>query len=172
MRLRAFSILAGTGTVFAVQIFLLDCSECPLSCNNDCYATFVAGAPAILDYDQPDTATTKSRRKASGCTQSNGLSVCGDNGQDPYKNDGDECDEYPYASVSQGGTGAILRCVPGADNGNEGGQLSGFYAKEDDTYGCSGEKCQFKIMLKEDTYTNSYVIICSPLVRIVEEFKL
>ncbi|KAK3578786.1 hypothetical protein CHS0354_030202 [Potamilus streckersoni] len=40
---------------------------------------------------------------------------------------GDSCDEYPFASTSQGGTGATTMCVPLSENNSQGGQLARFY---------------------------------------------
>ncbi|KAL3836340.1 hypothetical protein ACJMK2_021773 [Sinanodonta woodiana] len=42
---------------------------------------------------------------------------------------GQSCDEYPFASTSQGGRGATIRCVPAAENNSQGGQLNGFYRR-------------------------------------------
>ncbi|KAK3578781.1 hypothetical protein CHS0354_030197 [Potamilus streckersoni] len=42
---------------------------------------------------------------------------------------GQSCDEYPFASTSQGGRGATIRCVPAAENSSQGGQLNGFYRR-------------------------------------------
>ncbi|KAL3836380.1 hypothetical protein ACJMK2_021813 [Sinanodonta woodiana] len=39
------------------------------------------------------------------------------------------CDEYPFASTSQGGAGATTMCVPLSENNSQGGQLAGFYRK-------------------------------------------
>lgn len=85
----------------------------------------------------------------------NDRSPCGKNTQDPvdpyYKN-GDECDEYPYASVTQGGTNAVLACTAGNENRDEGTQLATFYNAAN---GCGGNApCNFDVMLKDGTYDN------------------
>lgn len=40
---------------------------------------------------------------------------------------GKQCDEYPFASTYQGGTGASAVLVPEQENSIQGGQLSSFY---------------------------------------------
>ena len=41
------------------------------------------------------------------------------------------CDEYPFASTYEGGTGAVIAAVPIKENSSQGGQLSAFYRKND-----------------------------------------
>lgn len=54
--------------------------------------------------------------------------------------DEDSCDEYPYASVVEGGSGAILRCTAGDENSAEGSDLSRFYSSV-----CGNEPCTFTV---------------------------
>ena len=142
---------------FAQKHFNLKCTNCPKSCNNDCYAVYKARKEFVLYYPGPKTATqTRQTRRDSGCTQtSNGNSACGANGIAKYKPGGGTCDEYPYASVSQGGTEAVLRYVPGADNRFEGDQLSSLTSKSVANGGCASQPCDFKIFLETDTLGNS-----------------
>lgn len=50
------------------------------------------------------------------------------------------CDEYPYASVVEGGSGAILRCTNADENMGEGNDLSIFFRST-----CGGKPCTFKV---------------------------
>ncbi|KAH7563853.1 hypothetical protein BM1_00900 [Bipolaris maydis] len=50
------------------------------------------------------------------------------------------CDEYPYASVVEGGSGAILRCTQLIENTAEGTALSGFFSSV-----CGNQPCTFMI---------------------------
>ncbi|KAL9120584.1 MAG: hypothetical protein Q9187_002862 [Circinaria calcarea] len=61
------------------------------------------------------------RRTASGCNRT----PCSNTG---YGRFGNSCDEFPFASVTQGGAGATLRCVDSTENSSEGGQLGSFYS--------------------------------------------
>ena len=42
---------------------------------------------------------------------------------------GMSCDEYPFASTYEGGTGAVIAAVPIKENSSQGGQLSAFYRR-------------------------------------------
>lgn len=81
------------------------------------------------------------RRKASGCSKN----PCNKSNQS-FAKFGNSCDEFPFASVKEGGRGAHLRCVKKGENSSrvflllevhymaltkagEGGQLRGFYRK-------------------------------------------
>ncbi len=105
----------------AQNTFDWDCTNSLQTCNNACYWTNCKRSGLVtLTYD-PDNADTQ--RDNSGCNQN----PCNDPNV-PYSQFGDSCDEFPFASVEEGGTGASLRCVPQADQNSEGGQLSAFYA--------------------------------------------
>jgi len=76
----------------------------------------------------------------------------------PFKGFKTTCDEYPFASTVEGGTGAHRSCVVGFQNSLQGGRLSAFYSnlnygdqfvvrvsgidcstvKESDLQGCGG----------------------------------
>lgn len=149
---QCLAILAFVGTVAAQTDFMLDCTNCPEACNNDCYGVFELGLDEVLNYVGPDDDRSDPRR-GSGCTQSSGKSVCGNDGVDPWKGQGEQCDEYPYASVEEGDVaGSSLRCIAAADNQDEGTQLSTFYGAED---GLNGEAGEFNVYMVDDTYNYS-----------------
>ena len=54
--------------------------------------------------------------------------------------DEDTCDEYPYASIVKGSSGAILQCTNLDENTGEGRDLSSFFSST-----CGGEPCTFKV---------------------------
>lgn len=139
------------------KIFPLDCTNCPLACNNDCYGIYVAGNAVTLTWDKPTATKAKAQRRASGCTMSNGLSVCGANGLQQYgAATGNQCDEYPYASTVEDATGASLRCMVAADNKDEGRKLKAFYNRDTASGGCGGTvPCQFQVMVMSNTISNS-----------------
>ncbi|MCJ1467188.1 hypothetical protein MMC07_005811 [Pseudocyphellaria aurata] len=133
-----FSLLALSSVVAAARLFEWNCRNSLGTCNNACFAVNCKGAPSTLTYDK-NTAPRSGRRTASGCKRT----PCSNT---RYGRFGHSCDEFPYASVKQGGKGAILRCVDGTDNSmisykGEGGQLSNFYRRLND-----GEK--FKLFVR------------------------
>jgi len=70
-----------------------------------------------LTYDP----TNKSqKRNAAGCVT----------GKCNYPVTGMSCDEYPFASTAEGGSGAQVGCVPAYQNTDQGGYLSSFYVIE------------------------------------------
>ena len=74
-----------------------------------------AGHPKQL-HRTTDKAEIRKNRYDSGCTKM-------------VKPPGQSCDEYPFASSKEGGTGAKTMLVPRAENNMQGGLLSGFYRK-------------------------------------------
>jgi hypothetical protein len=68
--------------------------------------------------------------------------------------DEDSCDEYPYASVIEGGSGTILRCTEEEENKTEGRQLQGFLSRE-----CGQQACTFMV-----TFGNFYTSQTSVIV--------
>lgn len=92
--------------------------------------------PQILNYNGPD-GQSSSRRSAAGCVSP---SPCGNGKMATPNADETSCDEYPYASVVEGGSGAILRCTELGENSAEGSALSGFYSST-----CGNEPCTFMI---------------------------
>ncbi|KAI1111687.1 deoxyribonuclease NucA/NucB-domain-containing protein [Nemania sp. NC0429] len=117
MHSRFFQIFAITA-VAAVN-FEWDCTNSLGPCNNACYAVNHGLAPGTLTYDS-DANNRGPRRTASGCNRT----PCSNTG---YGATGNSCDEFPFASVQEGGNGAILRCVDSTENSSEGGQLGNFY---------------------------------------------
>ena len=106
----------------AAQVnFEWDCTNSLGPCNNACFAVNHGLAPGTLTYDD-NQANRRPRRTASGCNRN----PC-NNGNLPYGRWGNSCDEYPFASTTEGGAGAILRCVDSSENNSEGGSLRNFY---------------------------------------------
>ncbi|KAJ2998777.1 hypothetical protein NUW58_g216 [Xylaria curta] len=101
--------------------FMWNCTNSAATCNNACYAMRNGLAPSTLTYDS-DPANRTPRRTKSGCNRT----PCS-NAALPWSQKGNSCDEFPFASTFEGGTGAILRCVDSKENSSEGGQLSAFY---------------------------------------------
>lgn len=158
-----FSFLAvaiSLGQVSYAAMLTLDCTTFPESCNNDCYGIFSAGLASALTWDQPTTSVVNQRRRGSGCTYSKtGSSVCSSsNGVAPWNQYGASCDEYPYASTSQGGmAGATLRCITQSDNSKEGRFLqTNLYNVPIANGGCgNAPPCQFTVMFNMNTLGNS-----------------
>ena len=75
-----------------------------------------AGHPKILRYDAD--RTRRNNRRSIACPQGTCSSA-------PAPNN--SCDEYPFASTHQGGSGASTRCVPTGTNSSQGGTLRHFY---------------------------------------------
>ncbi|MDF0585727.1 NucA/NucB deoxyribonuclease domain-containing protein [Tsukamurella sp. 8F] len=75
------------------------------------------GKPSTLTKNSP--ATDANRRAACG----NAEAVLG-----PKPSPDSTCDEYPFASTSEGGAGASIAWVPAAENSSQGGTLAGMTA--------------------------------------------
>lgn len=86
-----------------------DCTNSITTCNNACYAVYTAGKPGTLTYDN-NAANANTRRTQSGCNRN----PC-NNQNLKYKATGTSCDEYPFASTTNGGPNAILRCTEPTD---------------------------------------------------------
>jgi hypothetical protein len=52
----------------------------------------------------------------------------------------DSCDEYPYASTTEGGKGAMLRCTNLEQNTDEGRVLNTLFSSE-----CRNNPCAFEL---------------------------
>ncbi|THW98391.1 hypothetical protein D6D13_10639 [Aureobasidium pullulans] len=169
------SILGLAHSTYAAML-TLDCTTFPESCNNDCYGIFSAGLPSSLTWDMPTTAVEKQRRRGSGCTNTNSYSVCSSTkGVAPWNQDGPSCDEYPYASTSQGGmAGASLRCMSQSDNSKEGRFLQkNLYNVPIANGGCgNAPPCQFTVMFDMNTLGNSPLCMNTPAANDGHEFKL
>jgi uncharacterized protein YuzB (UPF0349 family) len=120
-----FQVLPAVSLVFFgahvahAATFEWDCTNSLGTCNNACYAVNHGLASGTLTYDS-DPDNRDPRRTASGCNRT----PCTNTN---YNQWGNSCDEYPFASTEEGGTGAILRCVDSTENSSEGGQLGNFY---------------------------------------------
>lgn len=114
----SFSLLALSSVVTAIN-FDWNCQNSLAPCNNACFRVNCRGTPLPFNYDS-DMSHRGPRRTRSGCNRT----PCSNTN---YGRFGNSCDEFPFASVTQGGTGATLRCVDGSENSSEGGQLGRFY---------------------------------------------
>ena len=137
--LRQLTIILTTVTLALAQNFDWDCTNSPGPCNNACFAINCKGSPGSLTYDS-NAANRGPRRTASGCNRTPCTNT-------RYRSFGNSCDEYPFASTTQGGAGTILRCVDSPEISStlynnilnnqidvisftslgEGGQLGNFY---------------------------------------------
>lgn len=103
----SFSLLALSSVVTAVN-FDWNCQNSLGPCNNACFRVNCRGTPLPFNYDS-NVANRGPRRTRSGCNRT----PCTNTG---YGRFGNSCDEFPFASVTQGGTGATLRCVDSTEN--------------------------------------------------------
>ena len=120
MHVQALLSLAALFSAAHAQTFNWNCQNSLGPCQNACFATVCRAATGLLTYDA-NPANRGPRRTASGCNKtpcSAGLS---------YSTFGNSCDEFPFASTQEGGSGARLRCVDSTENSSEGGQLGAFY---------------------------------------------
>jgi len=142
--MRLFVSVALTALAWTVNAatFDWDCTNALGTCQNYCfYAQCRGGAGQQFTYDS-DKTKRPGRRQASGCSKT----PCSDSSLS-YSKFGNSCDEFPFASTQEGGSGARLRCVDSSENSSmstlfrdrlessplmhntagEGGQLSAFY---------------------------------------------
>ncbi|PWN95725.1 hypothetical protein FA09DRAFT_362765 [Tilletiopsis washingtonensis] len=117
LRTLLFAALAAVTAASAATV-TFDCSRVPNICSNDCYAIRCLGKPTTLTRNSPQA---EDNRDANACRSPN---RCSGN-----PSDSNSCDEYPFASTSQGGAGASTRCVPSQENSRQGGTLSSFYTR-------------------------------------------
>ncbi|EYE93635.1 uncharacterized protein EURHEDRAFT_516582 [Aspergillus ruber CBS 135680] len=118
-----FSIFFLVSSVTAAN-FAWDCTKSLGTCQNYCYAA-KCGRMGRRRFTYDSNANARpGRRKASGCKRN----PCNDK-KLKFGKFGNSCDEFPFASVKEGGRNAHLRCVNINENRSEGGQLSGFYKK-------------------------------------------
>jgi Deoxyribonuclease NucA/NucB len=104
-------ILIAVASLALAANFDWDCTNSLATCNNACYAIYCKKFPSKLTYDS-NQSNRPPRRTASGCNKT----PCTNTG---YKAFGNSCDEYPFASTTQGGKGAILRCVDASENSSK-----------------------------------------------------
>lgn len=113
LAMRVFVSVALTALASTVNAatFDWDCTNALGTCQNYCfYAQCRGGAGQQFTFDS-DTSKRAPRRQASGCSQH----PCSDTSLS-YSSFGDSCDEFPFASTKEGGSGARLRCVDKTDN--------------------------------------------------------
>ncbi|KAL3836342.1 hypothetical protein ACJMK2_021775 [Sinanodonta woodiana] len=88
------------------------CQKMPNVCQNIKNAIQM-NKPRLLKRIKDKNKIRQNRRLACGKSKCTGIN--------------NSCDEYPFASTSQGGAGATIMCVPLSENNSQGGQLSGFF---------------------------------------------
>ncbi|KAG8677551.1 hypothetical protein FPOAC2_03684 [Fusarium poae] len=113
-----------------------DSDDMPDVCNNMCYGATCKKLPTQLYWDQPEKPTRQRRSRNAGCGTTN---KC---------DDGEQCDEYPFASTSNADdVKAVSRCVPTEQNRNQGQVLKQFYNSQGsfDEVGLGGNKGHFTI---------------------------
>lgn len=101
-------IVLTTVSLTAAQIISImswNCISTMDICNHFCYAINCARATRFVTFD-PVRANAPARRKAAGCSRK----PCYKS-KTPYAAFGNSCDEFPFASTEEGGSGAFLRCV-------------------------------------------------------------
>ncbi|GES59952.1 hypothetical protein ATEIFO6365_0002028300 [Aspergillus terreus] len=119
--------LTALASTVSAATFDWDCTNALGTCQNYCfYAQCRGGAGQQFTYDA-DKSKRPDRRKESGCSKT----PCSDSSLS-YSKFGNSCDEFPFASTKEGGSGARLRCVDSTENSSEGGQLSAFYGTIND----------------------------------------
>ncbi|GAB7351693.1 hypothetical protein MBLNU459_g2288t1 [Dothideomycetes sp. NU459] len=121
LKIAAFVGLTALASLSNAATFNWDCTNSLGTCQNYCFTARCRGASEQLTYDANKTHRDP-RRTLSGCNRT----PCS-NDDLSYAAFGNSCDEFPFASVTQGGSGARLRCVDGSENSSEGGQLGNFY---------------------------------------------
>ncbi|MCJ1305012.1 hypothetical protein MMC08_007825, partial [Hypocenomyce scalaris] len=98
-----------------VKVLVNNCTNSLATCNNYCSTAACRGlfaGTSAFTYDA-DKNNAKNRRAQSGCSKN----PCNaKSGTKPYNTFGSSCDEFPFASTIQGGTGATLRCVDPTEN--------------------------------------------------------
>ncbi|KAK3578787.1 hypothetical protein CHS0354_030203 [Potamilus streckersoni] len=98
-----------------VKNLIFSCTNMPHVCQNIKNAITNNGKPQTLRRITDTNQISTNRRLACGNVSCRS---------------GDSCDEYPFASTAQGGTGATTLCVPLSENNSQGGQLSSFYTRQ------------------------------------------
>jgi hypothetical protein len=79
-----------------------------------------AGKPSTLTYLGPNSPQkNKNRAAACGSFKASAAEIAAGN---------TSCDEYPFATTSEGGAGASVAAVPTLEQSSQGGTLSGFYS--------------------------------------------
>jgi len=100
-----------------VPIFYVYETVTPEIARHDYDAIVRQHKPFELQYIRISRSVKRQVRRAAGC-----------NGSFLPSKAGDSCDEYPFASTSQGGTGASIASVPADEQNKQGQDLSIFYS--------------------------------------------
>jgi hypothetical protein len=98
-------LLLLTTTTFSLD-FTYDCTSARGPCLHYCFTAFCRGFTSNYTFHYDNNPSNYPRRQQfSGCSQ-NPCSYVYYN-----RTGGDTCDEFPFASTTEGGSGARLRCV-------------------------------------------------------------
>ena len=109
---RQLIILMIASLALAQEYFDWLCSNNSLApCSHACFAVHCKGSAYRLNYDNK-LATWPLRRTESGCNRNPCTNT-------HYKSFGNSCDSFPFPSTTQGGPGAILRCVTSAEENSK-----------------------------------------------------
>ncbi|KAJ5792595.1 deoxyribonuclease NucA/NucB-domain-containing protein [Penicillium pulvis] len=112
-------------TLGQFDILHLDRINHPGPCNNDCYAAYVAKKPIVWKNCLPQgkmLVLTSVVRPST--TMGPMASPTPANAR--LSSDENTCDEYPYASTVEGGSGSVLLCTSDDENSAEGSDLIAF----------------------------------------------
>lgn len=130
-----FSLFVFISSVTAVS-FSWNCGKSLGTCQNYCYAA-TCGRMRNKKFTYDSNAKVRdARRKASGCSKN----PC-NNKKLPFGKHGNSCDEFPFASVKEGGKGAHLRCVRKGENSSE--YTPRFFVRVSVVNGCQAREDNF-----------------------------
>jgi hypothetical protein len=114
-------LIIGLGSQFAktqaqsLPTFMISYQQMP-NIAMHVYQAMQSGKPWKLTYIGADNDYLNDRNRSDACKY-----------MPSPRPTGYECDEYPFASTYQGGTGSSAVLVPAHENHVQGGQLSTFY---------------------------------------------
>jgi hypothetical protein len=93
--------------------------------------------PRLQILNWMNDGKSNTRRSAAGCVSPN---PCGNGKMKKPSSSEDSCDEYPYASTTEGGKGAMLRCTKLRENTDEGKELGILFSSK-----CKNNPCAFEL---------------------------
>ena len=106
-----------------VENIAWNCTGSPNACENFCFATYCRNVPNLYQRHKKGKSEVRRRRTLSGAAYQPCTSIhrntywCRRYGYcKPNPPKDIQCDEWPKASLVQGGAGAWLRCMDGWDN--------------------------------------------------------